>query len=133
MALCHVRMVLYRPFLHYISRSRAEAHINRRCYTYASASVSVGRNIIRNAKDMKIRNIFNGPYWFSIYTIFFATISLTFYAWENLGVQEALKTLKDAESGREMLANLAYRSMAAARCSTTLEVSIADLCWTTLS
>ncbi|KAH8803012.1 fungal-specific transcription factor domain-containing protein [Xylogone sp. PMI_703] len=124
MALTHVRMVLYRPFLHYTSRSMMERPINERCRVYASASVAVGRNIIENVREMGERSNFSGPYWFSIYTIFFATISLSFHAWENAGCEGALKMLKDAECGRDMLAHLAHRSMSAARCSKTLEVGI---------
>jgi hypothetical protein len=96
--------------------------------------VDVGRNTIHNAREMEKQDILNGPYWFSIYTTFCATLSLVFYVWENADVQGTLQTLKDAEYGRDVLVKLAYKSMAAVRHSETLSVSFELLInsWTTL-
>ncbi|KAH6679004.1 hypothetical protein B0J14DRAFT_288986 [Halenospora varia] len=76
---------------------------------------------------MEEHDILNGPYWFSIYTMFFATMSLVFYTWEYAQAYGTLHTLKDAEDGRDMLVRLAHRNMAAARCSTTLATIFAQL------
>ncbi|KAJ5612784.1 hypothetical protein N7510_005978 [Penicillium lagena] len=123
LAFTHVQISLYKPFLHYISCSRTDTPTSNQCYAYAAACVDVGRNIIHNARQMEKHDMLNGPYWFSIYTTFCATLSLVFYVWENSGVQEALKTLKDAEYGRDVLAKLAYKSTAAGSHSETLAVS----------
>ena len=123
MALMHVRMVLYRPFIHYISRSEIKSRADGKCRAYAAACVDVGRSIIGNAREMEEHDVLNGPYWFSIYTMFFATISLVFYTWENAQVCGGLQTLKDAEDGRDILVRLGLGNMAAARCSATLAVS----------
>jgi hypothetical protein len=126
-AFTHVQMVLYKPFLHYISCSKTETPTSGQCYAYAAACVDVGRNIIHNAREMEKQDTLNGPYWFSIYTTFCATLSLVFYVWENADVQGTLQTLKDAEYGRDILVRLAYKSMAAARHSETLSVSFEPL------
>jgi hypothetical protein len=127
LAFTHVQLVLYRPFLHYISYSKTENPTNGQCYAYAAACVDVGRNVIHNAREMKKQNILAGPYWFSIYTTFCATLSLVFYVWENADDLGTLQTLKDAEYGRDILVKLAYKSMAAARHSETLAVSFGPL------
>jgi hypothetical protein len=127
LAFTHVQLVLYRPFLHYISCARTETPTSGQCYAYAAACVDVGRNVIHNTREMEKRNALAGPYWFSIYTTFCATLALVFYVWENAEVQGALQTLKDAEYGRDVLAKLAYKSMAAARHSETLAVSFEPL------
>jgi hypothetical protein len=74
---------------------------------------------------MEKQDTLNGPYWFSIYTTFCATLALVFYVWENVEVEGTLQTLKDAEYGRDVLVKLGYKSMAAARHSEILAVSIA--------
>ncbi|KAH6666417.1 fungal-specific transcription factor domain-containing protein, partial [Halenospora varia] len=120
LAFTHVQLVLYRPFLHYISCARPETPTSDQCYTYAAACVDVGRNVIHNTREMEKQNAVAGPYWFSIYTTFCATLSLVFYVWENADVQGTLQTLKDAEYGRDVLVKLAYRSISAARHSEAL-------------
>jgi len=124
MAFAHVQMILYRPFLHHISGCGTKQPEITRSYPYAVACVKANRNIVRIMKDMENRAILSGPYWFTIYSTFFATISLVFHVWDNIHDDRALESLKYAESGRDMLLILAYRNMAAARCAATLSVSI---------
>jgi hypothetical protein len=73
---------------------------------------------------MEKHDILSGPYWFSIYTTFCATLSLIFHVWENAEVENALETIKDAEYGRHVLTRLAYQSTAAESLSETLAVSL---------
>jgi hypothetical protein len=96
---------------------------SNQCYAYAAACVDVGRNTIYNARQMEKQDILTGPYWFSIYTTFCATLALTFNVWENAEVQNVLGTVKDAEYGRHVLTRLAYQSTAAESLSETLGVS----------
>jgi hypothetical protein len=119
-----VQLVLYRPFLHYISFSKTGEPASGQCYAYAAACVDVGRNVIHNAREMEKQNAPTGPYWFSIYTTFCATLALGFYVWENADIQCTLQTLKDAEYGRDILVKLSYKSIAAVRHSETLAVSL---------
>ncbi|KAF4634789.1 hypothetical protein G7Y89_g3317 [Cudoniella acicularis] len=127
LAFTHVQLVLYRPFLHYISSARPETSTSDQCYAYAAACVDVGRNVIHNTREMEKQDAIAGPYWFSIYTTFCTTLALAFYVWENAEVQGALQTLKDAEYGRDVLVKLAYKSISAARHSETLAVSFEPL------
>lgn len=57
-----------------------------------------------------------------MYTSFFAVLSLVFYALENDRISQ--DTMKDAIVGRQTLAALAKRSMAADRCTATLTVNL---------
>jgi hypothetical protein len=124
LAFTHVQITLYKPFLHYISQSRKDNVTSNQCYAYAAACVDVGRNTIYNARQMEKQDILAGPYWFSIYTTFCATLALTFHVWENAEVVNALETIKDAEYGRHVLTRLAYQSTAAESLSETLGVSL---------
>jgi hypothetical protein len=97
---------------------------SRQSYAYAVACVDVSRNVIQNMMQMEEKNVLNGPYWFSIYTTFCATISLLFTVWENADAEEeGLQTLKDAECGRVVLFNLSSKSAAAAKNMEMLSVS----------
>lgn len=122
MAYAHIQMILYRPFLHYISQKVQAKSVDKRYYACAAACVSVSRNIIHVASEMKRRGLLNGSYWFYMYTTFFAVLSLVFFVIENPSSTTAKEILGDANEGRDTLASLAKRSMAADRCTQTLAV-----------
>lgn len=124
MAYAHVQMFLYRPFLHYVSQNLESNTIDKRSYACAAACVSVSRNIIHCTSEMKRRGLLVGAYWFYMYTTFFAIISLVFFALENPQSSTSKEILRDASEGRDALASLAKRSMAADRCTLTLAVCI---------
>jgi hypothetical protein len=70
---------------------------------------------------MKQKGLLNGAHWFVMYTTFFAVVSLIYFAAENPQNITTEAVLKDAFQGKEVLASLAKRSMAADRCATTLD------------
>ncbi len=123
MAYAHTQMALYRPFLHYVSQDCQTKTLESSAYACAIAGVSVFRNIVHITSEMKKRNMLIGAYWFTMYTTFFAILSLVFYVLENPDTQDTRDILKDAEEGRATLASLAKRSLAADRCTIMLNVS----------
>lgn len=127
MAYAHIQMFLYRPFLHYVSQTSQNKNIDKRSYACAAACVSVSRNIVQLTGDMKRRGLLVGSYWFYMYTTFFAIISLLFYVLENPHGSGAEDILKDAYEGKDTLAALAAKSLAADRCSQTLTVSKVEI------
>lgn len=76
---------------------------------------------------MKKRALLNGSYWFYMYSTFFAIISLVFYVLENPNSSTSAEVLKDAHEGKDTLAELASKSLAADRCSRHLAVSLVNL------
>ena len=127
MAYAHIQMFLYRPFLHYASQSVQAKMVDKRSYACAAACVSVSRNIIHLTSEMKKRGLLMGSYWFYMYTTFFAIIALLFYVLENPHSPSVEDLLRDVYEGKDTLASLAARSLAADRCSRTLDVSKAVL------
>ena len=123
MAYAHVQMILYRPFLHYVSYSCQSRNVDKRSYACAAAGVSISRNVIHITAEMKRRGLLIGAYWFTMYTTFFAILALVFFILENPESVTTQDILKDAMEGKEILASLAKRSMAADRCTITLQVS----------
>ena len=124
MAYAHIQMFLYRPFLHYVSPTVKAKSVDKRSYACAAACVSVSRNIVHITGEMKKRGLLVGSYWFYMYTTFFAILSLVFFVIENPQSPTSKDILRDAHEGKETLASLAQRSMAADRCSKMLAVCI---------
>ena len=89
--------------------------------------MSVARNVIHISHEMKKRGLLNGSYWFYMYTIFFAILTLVFFVLENPNSPTAQDVLRDALTGRDTLASLARTSLAADRSMQTLSVRMADL------
>lgn len=70
-----------------------------------------------------------GAYWFVMYTTYFAILSLLYFVLENPESSTSKEILRDAVEGRDTLANLARRSMAADRCTSSLAVGLMTPCY----
>lgn len=117
----HVQMVLYRPFLHYVSpRISAGKEINERAYACGAAGISVARNIVHIGIEMRKQVSLVGPYWFTLFTEFFAIITLIFYVLENQDKPGSMDILADAVAGKEVISELSRKSMVADRISNSL-------------
>ncbi|KAL3419637.1 fungal specific transcription factor [Phlyctema vagabunda] len=121
LAYAHVQMMLYRPFLHYVSHKTSVGRIpDDRSYACAAACVSVARNIVHITAEMKRRGLLIGAYWFTMYTTFFSILSLLYFVLENPDGAGSAEMLQDANAGKDALEGLAKRSMAADRCAIAL-------------
>lgn len=113
--------MLYRPFLHYISpRLSAGKVVDESYYACAAAGISVCRNIIHIAMEIKNQALVVGPFWSMLYTQFFAILTLVFYTLENPDKPGSAEIFAEASAGREMIAKMALRSLAADRITTSL-------------
>ena len=64
-----------------------------------------------------------GPYWFTLFSEFYAIISLVFFVLENQDKSGSKEILSDAIAGKNMIGELAAKSTVADRISSALEVS----------
>ncbi|KAI0023141.1 fungal-specific transcription factor domain-containing protein [Xylariomycetidae sp. FL0641] len=127
-AYAHVQMVLYRPFLHYVSpRISAGKNVNERAYACGAAGISVARNIVHLGTEMRKQVSLVGPYWFTLFSEFFAIISLVFFVLENQDKPGSTEILADAVAGKDMISELAKKSMVADRISGALEMLFEQL------
>ncbi|KAI0512783.1 hypothetical protein F5B22DRAFT_614202 [Xylaria bambusicola] len=127
-AYAHVQMVLYRPFLHYVSpRFCAGKDISERAYACGAAYISVARNIVHIGTEMRKQVSLVGPYWFTLFSEYFAIISLVFYVLENQNKQGSKEILADAIAGKNMIGELAPKSMVADRIFSSLEALFIQL------
>lgn len=93
-------------------------------YACAAAAISVSRNLVHIGIEIRKQGVLIGPYWFMLYSEFFAILSLVFYATENPQKDGTAEVLRDAMAGKEMILELADKSFAAERVSKALNVSI---------
>ena len=121
MSYAHAQVMLYRPFLHFTAMDKRNASVDKRAYACAASFVNVSRNIIHITIQMKQKGLLNGAYWFVMYTAFFSVLALVYYAAENPDNNTSEAVMKDAIDGKDILAALAKRSLAADRCSATLD------------
>ncbi|KAF2738758.1 transcriptional activator Mut3p [Polyplosphaeria fusca] len=120
MAYAHAQLLLYRPFLHYVSQASRSKTDDQRAFACASACISVSRNIIHITSEMKKNGLLIGAYWFSMYTTFFAIISILYFVLENPDTPTSYELFRDALEGKNVLAHYSKRRMAADRCTATL-------------
>ncbi|KAI8966227.1 fungal-specific transcription factor domain-containing protein [Daldinia sp. FL1419] len=119
----HIQMVLYRPFLHYVSpRITADKDVNERAYACGAAGVSVARNIVHIGSEMRKQVSLVGPYWFTLFTEFFAIITLVFFVLENKDKPGSMEIFADAVAGKEIIEELSRKSMVADRISQSLAI-----------
>jgi hypothetical protein len=124
MAYAHAQLLLYRPFLHYVSHSSRSKTDDQRAFACASACVSVSRNIIHITAEMNKKGLLIGAYWFSMYTTFFAIISILYFVLENPDTHTSHELFRDALQGKEVLSHYSKRRLAADRCTATLNVCL---------
>lgn len=120
----HVKIILYRPFIHYISAANVRSHslYDLTCIEKAKNCINVARIVVKLAEDMINKNMLSGSYWFSIYTIFFSVACLVYYVHfapplnrDGKPDLEYIVIKKDAEKGKKVLDVLKDSSMAARR------------------
>ena len=123
-AYAHVQLVLYRPFLHYVSPRLSQGkNVDDLSYACAAAAISVSRNIVHIGIEIRRQGVLIGPYWFMLYSEFFAILSLVFYATENPQKPGTTEVLADAMAGKDMISDIADKSFAAQRVNKALNVS----------
>ena len=118
----HAQVMLYRPFLHFVAMDKRVKQVDQRSYACAASYINVSRNIIHMQTQMMMKGMLNGAFWFIMYTSFFAVLSLVYFAAENPDNATTEAVMKDAIEGKEVLSALSKRSMAADRCTATLDV-----------
>ncbi|KAG7753411.1 hypothetical protein KL911_002804 [Ogataea haglerorum] len=133
----HVKIILYRPFIHYLSSdhmSRPKSSNDLKCIEKAKNCINVARIVVKLAEDMINKNMLSGSYWFSIYTIFFSVACLVYYVHFAPPITpsgdfdpEYIAIKKDAESGKRVLDILKDSSMAARRTYNILNALFEEL------
>ncbi|SZF05695.1 unnamed protein product [Blumeria hordei] len=110
LAFAHVQMMLYRPFLPFVSgdafEDQSKIKISRAC---ASAYFKVCQNVVQVVKDVQKRGIVIGPSWFVINMTSFATLSLVYFNCQRSKSSEPLDIHVNAQYGQVVSKLIAQR------------------------
>ncbi|QHS74064.1 uncharacterized protein SPAR_J00160 [Saccharomyces paradoxus] len=77
------KIVLYKPFYHYISIDPLDIPEFQFQIHMAENCIEVAKKVIQLSYDMIMQNLLSGSYWFSIHTIFFSVACLKFYVYQT--------------------------------------------------
>ncbi|KFA45646.1 hypothetical protein S40293_08909 [Stachybotrys chartarum IBT 40293] len=118
-AYAHVQMMLYRPFMQFFDHQASSQ--DQRHQSFATAGITVCRDIIHIGLEIRKQNVLIGSYWFLLHTQFLAVLCLVFYISRNPDSRESAGILSDAVLGKSSIAGMAQRSLAADRLSAVLD------------
>jgi hypothetical protein len=132
MSHAHVRIYLYRPFLHYLAKSGDIDDHNKPSNTtsfspYANTCVQACHNILRLGADMCKQGLLEGSNWAATQIIFTAVLAMLYVLLDsNLwdGAEEAFRSFA---LGRTVISCLAQYNGAAERGQRILTVSCEPL------
>ncbi|KAK9467753.1 fungal-specific transcription factor domain-containing protein [Lipomyces arxii] len=115
LAFCYVKIILYRPFIHYVDRKYKEKMTDERPYACAANCISTSRIVVHLADELLRRDILRGAHLFAVYTIFFSTAVLIYFVHEDPLNPNVDEFRRDAELGRGVIEKMKNKSAAAAR------------------
>ncbi|CAK9436315.1 uncharacterized protein LODBEIA_P08730 [Lodderomyces beijingensis] len=79
LAFLNCQIMLYRPFIHFISDSRSGRSSDPRSLIRGRNCIKIARMVVKLANKMIDEKLLIGTYWFSLYTIFFSIACLVYY------------------------------------------------------
>lgn len=79
MSYLNCQIMLYRPFIHYVSDVSQELFFDVKSSIRGRNCIKVARIVVKLASKMIEKNLLVGTYWFSTYSIFFSIACLIYY------------------------------------------------------
>lgn len=137
LAFLNCQIMLYRPFIHFISHGNEYQLSDPRSLIRGRNCIKIARLVVKLANKMIDQNLLAGTYWFSMYTIFFSIACLIYYyhfVHNAQGVSNGTNyagvffdddldidmIMKDIEIGKKVLDCLKHNSNASLRIYTIL-------------
>lgn len=118
------RIILYRPFLHYLTQRSDNVHEHQlRC---AYHCIMASHEVIRRSEVMLQQGYLGPASWHSMYTIFLAVVTLIFYLASQHDNPEAQKVRYDVEVGVRILSSTTCKDSGSDKCLEVLRVGIPE-------
>ncbi|KAJ4608870.1 Gypsy retrotransposon integrase-like protein 1 [Exophiala dermatitidis] len=115
-------IILYRPFLHYLARTKSENPPELRLLRCATACIKISRFTISRSQDMLKQGFLAAAAWQSVYTVFLSLVTLIFFLATQHGNKEYAAILRDTECGVQILASTSCLDIGSRRCLDVLKV-----------
>lgn len=116
------KIILYRPFLHYLARLGKETTPDVRQLRYAAACIKIARATITRSDQILQQGLLSGAAWCSIYTIFFSIVVLLLFLATQRGGNEYHQVLRETECGIRILLATSCQDNGSKRCLDVLKV-----------
>lgn len=109
MHICYyfAQIVLYRPFLHYLTKEHDDDPVSRRQLSYAQTCVRMAKKVVETSLDHQRRGLLCPASWPSVYTVFISVVCLVFAYATRKDDTDDPETKKDIEDGIHLLASTA--------------------------
>lgn len=109
MHICYyfAQIILYRAFLHYLTKQHDDDPTSQRQLSYAQTCVRMAKKVVETSLDHQRRGLLCPASWPSVYTVFISIVCMVFaYALRKEGTND-LQMKKDIEDGIRLLASTA--------------------------
>jgi hypothetical protein len=109
-----VQTVLYRPFLHHITKHKTDKDFDIRAFACASACIQAAMQVVWLADALDSKGFLRGPSWFIYFTTFMSVACLLMFVLSNKKDPTAQESLSAAVRGYQILVKFG-RSNSSAR------------------
>lgn len=117
------RIILYRPFLHYLASHRNET-VHEHQLRCAYQCIMASHEIIHRSEAMLHQGYLGPASWHSMYTIFMAIVAMIFYLASQADNPDAQKVRYDVELGIRILASTTCQDTGSEKCLDVLRVGV---------
>ncbi len=115
-------ILLYRPFLHYLAKTKGKHPPDHRLLRCATSCVKISRFTISRSDEMLRQGFLAPAAWQSVYTVFLSLVTLIFFLATQHGNKEYGAIQKETECGIRILASTACQDIGSRRCLDALRV-----------
>ncbi|EHK42620.1 hypothetical protein TRIATDRAFT_310207 [Trichoderma atroviride IMI 206040] len=123
LAHAHVRWMLYRPLLQFVSQGFRAEGLYKRLYMCAEACIGASRNIIDIIRDIQANRLLSGAHWFPIHATYVATLALIYPIFEQNQVPTLnMDAIEGSFEGMNVLKALAKNGLAMEMSSSSARV-----------
>ena len=110
------QLVLYRPFLHHLTRDAQDPRFTIRGYEFGSACVRAAMQIVWINTQFRRYGLFHDAHWMNLYMLGFSASILTFFVASARQRETVPESHAAALKARDMLGELGRYSLPARRC-----------------
>ena len=115
-------ILLYRPFLHYLAKTKSESPPDQRLLRCAFLCVKVSRFTISRSDEMLRAGCLAPAAWQSVYTVFLSLVTLVFFLATQMGNKEYAAIQRETETGIRILVSTSCQDIGSRKCLDVLRV-----------
>ncbi|KAJ9503535.1 Gypsy retrotransposon integrase-like protein 1 [Exophiala xenobiotica] len=121
------KIVLYRPFLHYLAKSSDGRPTAQKASQRALACIRIASTAITRSEAIQQLGLLRPASWTSIYTTFLSVVCLVFLIATREGARNPIEAWRKAESGIRLLASTTCHETGSKQCLDILKELVRNL------